>query len=129
MSDVIKNIDIENGWINGTRGILKEFIQDTSGIIVSIIIDFDSYYNNPVVFQRQIVNEHPMINSIKFKIYQFPIRLPWCVTAHKAQKQRLDKVAININEKVFSHGVLYVAIYMDWNHKLFFKIFIIFRKI
>jgi hypothetical protein len=39
---LLKNIDIENGLIYGTHGILKEFIQNTSEIIVTIIIDFDS---------------------------------------------------------------------------------------
>jgi ATP-dependent exoDNAse (exonuclease V) alpha subunit len=107
---LLKNIDIEHGLINGTRGIIKEYIYNEEGIIISIIIDFDGYYSNPVVLQPQLVNEHSMRNSMTFKIYQFPIRLSWCVTAHKSQAQTLDKVAININNKAFSHGAFYVAI-------------------
>jgi ATP-dependent DNA helicase PIF1 len=107
---LLKNIDIEHGLINGTRGIIKEYIYNQERIIISIIIDFDGYYNNPVALQRQLVNKHSMISSITFKIYQFPIRLSWCVTAHKAKGQTLDKVAMNISENAFSYGVFYVAI-------------------
>ena len=44
-----------------------------------------------------------------FTIYQFPLRLAWAVTAHKAQGQTLEKVSIDIGSSAFAHGAFYVA--------------------
>jgi hypothetical protein len=38
---LLKNIAIEHGLINSTRGIIKEYIYNEEGIIISIIIDFE----------------------------------------------------------------------------------------
>ena len=43
-------------------------------------------------------------------MYQFPIRLAYAVTAHKAQGQTLDRVAVCLDEEAFTHGLFYVAI-------------------
>ena len=40
---------------------------------------------------------------------QFPIRLAYAMTINKAQGQSLMHVGINIQDEVFSHGQLYVA--------------------
>ena len=45
--------------------------------------------------------------------YQFPIKLSYAVTAHKAQGQTLDKCAICIQEEAFIHGTLYVAVVLS----------------
>jgi hypothetical protein len=59
---LLKNIDIEYGLINGAREIIKEYVYNQDGIISSVIIDFDEFYNNLVALQRQLVNEHSMIS-------------------------------------------------------------------
>ena len=41
---------------------------------------------------------------------QFPVKLCWAVTAHKAQGQTLTKIAIDISDSAFAHGALYVAL-------------------
>jgi hypothetical protein len=35
---LLKNIDIEHGLINGTRGIIKEYIYDSEGRFLSVSI-------------------------------------------------------------------------------------------
>ena len=40
---------------------------------------------------------------------QFPIRLAYAMTVHKCQGQTLDRVALDMRQQPFSHGILYVA--------------------
>jgi ATP-dependent DNA helicase PIF1 len=41
---------------------------------------------------------------------QYPLRLAWAVTIHKAQGKTFDKVYIDIGSGTFAHGQLYVAL-------------------
>ena len=41
---------------------------------------------------------------------QYPIRLAFGMTINKAQGQSLDRVGIYLNDPVFTHGQLYVAL-------------------
>ena len=47
---------------------------------------------------------------VKFYRIQFPVRLAFAFTAHKAQGQTLNKVGINLLTDFFVHGQLYVAL-------------------
>lgn len=41
---------------------------------------------------------------------QYPLRLSWAVTIHKAQGLTFDKVVLDVGRGTFSHGQLYVAL-------------------
>ena len=53
-------------------------------------------------------SEHDSIISIRR--LQFPIRSAFAMTINKAQGVTLKKVGIYLNDPVFSHGQLYVAL-------------------
>jgi ATP-dependent exoDNAse (exonuclease V) alpha subunit len=54
------------------------------------------------------------LNAIPCKgwihMYQFSIRIAYVCTAHKAQGQTLDHIAICIDKKAFSHDDFYVVL-------------------
>ncbi|HOY21274.1 MAG TPA: helicase C-terminal domain-containing protein, partial [Haliscomenobacter sp.] len=41
---------------------------------------------------------------------QFPLRLAWAVTIHKAQGKTFDRVIIDLGAGAFEHGQTYVAL-------------------
>lgn len=53
----------------------------------------------------------------KYKRLQFPIKLCYAITINKCQGQTLNVSGIDLREKVFSHGQLYVAISRIGNPK------------
>jgi hypothetical protein len=66
--------------------------------------------NTLTSISRTLVNKYDAFNSTVFRVFRFPLRLGWAVTAHKSQGQTLDRVAINIREGAFAHGAFYVAL-------------------
>ena len=46
----------------------------------------------------------------KIKRVQFPVKLAFAMTINKSQGQSLDRVGLDLQSPVFSHGQLYVAL-------------------
>jgi ATP-dependent exoDNAse (exonuclease V) alpha subunit len=42
--------------------------------------------------------------------HQFPVKLVFTMTINKAQGQSLEEVGVDLQEAVFTHGQLYVAL-------------------
>jgi ATP-dependent DNA helicase PIF1 len=100
------NMDVENGLVNGSRGVVTEF-RDLDGIM------------NPVVRFSKTGTEI-VINGYKweYKIEgagsvfytQIPLQLAWAITIHKAQGLSLDCVEMALDNSVFERGQAYVAL-------------------
>ena len=65
--------------------------------------------------QRYFLPRIPMTsqaNSLPFVLQrrQFPVKLAWAMSINKAQGQSLEKAGIYLEEPVFAHGQLYVAL-------------------
>jgi hypothetical protein len=106
---LMHNVDVDLGLINGARGRVTPFILDGSNI-ATIIVTFDHRPNTPIAISRCLVNKYNAFNSMLLRVFQFPLRLGWAVTAHKLHGQTLDRVTINIAEGAFAHGSFYVAL-------------------
>lgn len=98
---LLKNIDQENGLVNGSRG---------------IVIGFDNEF--PVVrfmngtTQTILYSEYSYeISSVSIIVAkQIPLSLAWCTTIHKSQGQSLDSIKMNIGRNIFEYGQIYVAL-------------------
>lgn len=97
---LVINLDIENGLVNGSRGVIMRFENDLPVVKFlngkEIIIDFYTWE----------VEE----NSKKImKITQVPLKLAYALTIHKCQGCTLDYAEMDLNN-VFEYGQAYVAL-------------------
>ena len=112
---ILKNIDASKNIVNGRRGVITEFtfVNDTN-TCSSVTIQLHPLPNKqlepPYTVIRQKVDTVAFPDGKKISMYQFPIRLSYAVTAHKAQGQTLDRVAVCLDEEAFTHGLFYVAL-------------------
>jgi hypothetical protein len=108
--------DLNNHWVNGTKGVIQDHRWDN--------------YRNPYLsirtergeelicvqtkhrLQRFVFNpeKNTIENETVAVIRQFPFILGFAITVHRAQGMTLDSMAFNIGEGLFSPGQLYVAL-------------------
>ncbi len=100
---LLKNIDIKNGWVNGTLAIVMSMFKD-----IIIIKSLSTGKLLPVARATQRL-EFKAATS-KILRHQFPLSLGWALTCHKIQGQTLHKAFIELNDKFFASGQAYVAL-------------------
>lgn len=111
------------GYINGDFGIIQNFDGekftirlDKNGSDVFVPNPNDKYktslmndYRYEMVYndeKHKLVRKKPYIQ----RTTQFPVKLAYAFTIHKAQGQTYDKVIIDLNSHIFAPGQLYVAL-------------------
>lgn len=90
---------------NGTRLIVEELYDN---LIVAKIIA--SQFQGEVVFIPRLKIILSEGDNIPFERVQFPVQSAFSMTIHKSQGQTLDRILIYLDEPVFQHGQLYVAL-------------------
>ncbi|VDO45527.1 unnamed protein product, partial [Heligmosomoides polygyrus] len=103
---LLRNLDVINGLCNGSRFIVKHIGQrvlicehavgSRQGYQV-LIPRIDCYYT------------HRML-PFRLRRRQFPLRLSFAMTINKSQGQTFSRVGISLQDPIFSHGQLYVAL-------------------
>ena len=111
------------GYINGDFGIIENF--NGSFFTIRLIKNNSVIYcpNPNDRYRFNQLNEyryemeydaqkHKLIRKSPFiqKTKQFPIKLAYAFTIHKAQGQTYDKVILDLNSHIFAPGQLYVAL-------------------
>jgi len=103
---LLVNIDTSQGLCNGARLIIRS--------INNHVLDVE-VLSGPQRGYRCLLNRFKMQereNNAGFRVQriQFPVRLAYAITIHKAQGQTYDRVGLDLKQPVFAHGMFYVAI-------------------
>ena len=111
------------GYINGDFGTIVDFNGeyftvrlDGSNAVVKCPNPNDRYKSNQMneyrYEMRCDVQKHRLVRATPYiqRTKQFPIKLAYAFTIHKAQGQTYDKVILDLNSRIFAPGQLYVAL-------------------
>ena len=111
------------GYVNGDFGTIEDFNGDYftiklegSNSIIKCPNPNDRYkFNQMNEFRYEMEydsTKHRLTRKTPFiqKTKQFPLKLAYAFTIHKAQGQTYDKVIIDLNSHIFASGQLYVAL-------------------
>ena len=95
-------------FVNGTLGTVVK-ITDT----VTVDVDGESVLVEPVTWEK-VKYEYQsstktLTQDVVAEFTQFPLRLAWAVTIHKAQGKTLDAAVIDLGPRAFAPGQTYVA--------------------
>lgn len=99
---LIKNLDVGNNLVNGSRGCVVGFTEHKLPIVRflngnEITIKYDSWSYNLNAFGQTLVRK------------QIPLLTAWAISIHKSQGVTLDCVEISLS-RVFEYGQAYVAL-------------------
>jgi ATP-dependent DNA helicase PIF1 len=113
------NIWVENGLVNGSMGTVRDVVwnegQDPiKDMPTAIMVEVDDY-DGPKFPGTNYVPIFPVTRRFEYKKRDcsrtnFPLRLAYAITVHKAQGLTLKQVVLNLERKDHSPGLSYVAI-------------------
>jgi len=111
------NNDSQGRWMNGTVGRVKaiQFSDEVKEYAVVVELSdgetVEVFPHKWDMYHFQFNEETKKIDSEAIGSYtQYPFRLAWAVTIHKAQGKTFDQVVLDIGRGTFSPGQLYVAL-------------------
>jgi DNA replication protein DnaC len=98
------------GWSDN----LDDNQQESSDIIVVELETGETVYVEPYTWEMFKFDLNKYTETVDSKTTgtytQYPFKLAWAVTIHKAQGKTFDKVYIDLASGTFAHGQLYVAL-------------------
>ncbi len=108
-AQVIMITNDSNGrWVNGTMGVISSLKKDEIKVIIDNMecsVEKYKWENSKYVLKNGELTQE-VIGVFK----QYPIKLAWAVTIHKAQGQTYKSVLIDLGTGAFATGQTYVAL-------------------
>jgi hypothetical protein len=102
---VLRNLDKDKGICNGCRCLVLKISRRLLDVRILTGRSAGKRYLLPRIPFRSGAAEFPFI----LRRRQFPVRLAWAMSIHKAQGQTLKQCGVLLPEPVFTHGQLYVC--------------------
>jgi hypothetical protein len=103
---LLRNLNVKDGLCNGTRLVVKRI----SSRLLICKFPSDNRNEKEILIPRISLDSNEDAFPFIMTRRQFPVRLAFSMTINKAQGQTLKRVGIYLNEPVFGHGQLYVAL-------------------
>jgi ATP-dependent exoDNAse (exonuclease V) alpha subunit len=107
--------DTQGRWVNGSVGVIETIARDDDDrAYVRILLQgedapVDVYPHSWEVYRYAVQGGEITAEPIG-SFTQFPFRLAWAVTIHKAQGKTFDHVMIDLDRGTFAPGQMYVAL-------------------
>lgn len=97
---LLSNLDIDNGLVNGSRGVVINFVGDFP------LVKFLNGSERVIDHYNWLIKEDGID---QMSICQLPLKLAWAITVHKSQGATLDYAEIDLRN-TFTYGQAYVAL-------------------
>jgi len=102
--------DPDRRWVNGTIARVSRLTEKQ----IFVEIGDKEYEVEQVAWEHRRYafdqSADKIVETIAGTFKQFPLRLAWALTIHKAQGLTLDKVYVDLGGGTFAHGQTYVAL-------------------
>ena len=102
--------DPDKRWVNGTIARISRL--EEKKVFIEVAgreheLEPASWEQRRYAFDK---DQEKIVGTVAGTFKQFPVRLAWALTIHKAQGLTLDNVYIDLGRGTFAHGQAYVAL-------------------
>ena len=95
---VTRNIDIANGLVNGTRGVVKALFDDY------VIVKDCQGNHHSITYYKDVFEKS------KSSIMHMPLKVSYALSIHKSQGMTIDALEIDLGDNIFTCGQAYTAL-------------------
>lgn len=102
-------------WVNGTLGYIATIAEDAGTVTLRVTLD-NGYSGTISPYSWEAIRfvwddtAQRIVSEVVGSFTQYPLRLAWAMTIHKAQGKTFDAVVVDVGRGTFATGQAYVAL-------------------